>query len=65
MTKYIRDGEKILNTETGEVEKFDSINKAKRESRHIQWKDGDYQRYGHKNAALGNAANNVLAVGDI
>ena len=64
MTKYIRDGKKILNTETGESQIFDSINKAKKESFSMQLLEGK-KSYGGKNTPLGNAANNLLAVGDI
>lgn len=59
MSKYIRIGNEITNTETGEVKKFDSINKAKKESRYIQWDEGK-QNLGNKNTSLGNSAGDIV-----
>ena len=59
MSKYIRIGNEITNTETGEVKKFDSINKAKKESRYIQW-DEAKRNLGNKNTSLGNAAGDIV-----
>ena len=59
MSKYIRNGNEITNTETGEVKKFDSINKAKKESRYIQWDEGK-RNLGNKNTSLGNSAGDIV-----